>query len=439
MSVKFLNPISTGGQSIESSEVSPINAPTGGSPSMSSSVGSRAGICAIMFTQFEDIEGYVVSASDPPNVMTTQFKNIGYQFLPDVGLCGKLISVGLGDDYRMIGVPIHIDDARYPRRAFVFCFTVLVDNSSTGAIEIGKRAALEMANVFHSLEQKMQFLSDTGNRDLIVKFLKKFRRRLNEGLRSAGSQRDGIHVNVIGDYWINFSCRLSRYKPGRPKPQPWYFPICISQIPQDPEYTSFMDLLVLCDGDRTVSELSVELNVDIDELGEVLCRLEFESIVVILDQPVDEFTRVKLTEEFHIFFDDLNNRQEAVGFVLVQQQSQQPGTSVVMNTPPSIGTGLGDYLVRQYCRIYDQPLGEFASSLIPSISARHTVIYGICRKFLRLKKLFPVYLESDSTMIPVLRLCDGSLDWDQIGFKTCMTRTEMMDVFRAHDVMLIWK
>jgi len=393
-------------------------------------------IRAVMFTRFEDVEGYVVSASDPPNVMTDQFKDIGYQFLPDKGICWNLISVALGSDYRMIGVPVHIEDARYRRRAFVFCFCLLVENSSM-AIEIAKRAAQELAEIFHSLEIDPQYhlLSSDDDDGIVVKFLRKFRRQLNEGKR--------VDINVVGDYWIQFDLPHAVAGGGTAagrgailKIEPWYIPISIFDIPdQLIEFASISDLMDLCDGERTIGEVSVSLDVDFGQLSRIVSRLVGEGLMYLSEQPIDEFSRVKLTSVFHSFFDDLNNRQEAVSFVTA---SGIGGPATETTTTTAI-TNFGDYLVRLYCKISGQNLGEFSSIVGSNISINRMVLYGLVRRFLEWETMFPVYPEYEQTMVPVLRLCDGSQAWDAIGYKSNLTRSEMIEIFNSHQVLQIWR
>ena len=417
-----------------------------GSPISSSiSHGSPELVRAVMFTRFEDVEGYVVSASDPPNVMTDQFKDIGYQFLPDKGLCWRLISLSLGDQFRIIGVPGHIEDSRYPRRAFVYCFCLVVANDPI-AIQIGKLAAAELSEIFYSLEidPKFHLLSDDSKHGIIKQFLPKLRKQLN--------QQTIVNIHVIGDYWLQFDCpKKISVALDKVEIQPWSVPISLidtttftdaDMIP----FMSLIDLVVACNGSTHVVEISQTLSLDYDLLVDVLQTLHSRRIVFIASQPIDEYCRVRLCERFHTFFDDLNNRQEAVGYCVAASTSVFPSeSSTPLDDVPSHSqpvTNLGDYLVRLYCRIdgNNTSIGEMESSQQGiHISIRHMVMYGLIKGFLRCKKMFPVFPQFESAMVPVLRLCDGTMCWDEIGCKSNLNRSELMDVFTNHNVLRIWK
>jgi hypothetical protein len=393
---------------------------------------------AVMFTRFEDVEGYVVAASDPPNVMPDQFKEIGYQFLPDKGICWRLISLAVGE-FRITGVPVHIDDAKYARRAFVFCFCLIVDNRAT---ELGKIAAQYLAEAFFKLETSSSFLSDETHHDNIRQFLVTLRQQLNS------DQVYGINLHIAEDVMLQFSKPL--VKPIRSQMdnftvKPWHVPI--AQV--FPIQTSLCyDLgLVLsaCTGDESVSDISSKLRIDFGELVLALNLLVKRELVVIMDQPIDKYSRVRLTKNFHTFFDDLTNRQTAVAFAIAPSSQSNPSST--SSTPPTqsvdpSGVNLGDQLVRMYCRLDGniEDLGEFtATQGSTGISTRLMVMFGILKKFIRMKTMFPVFNDYETSMIPVLRSCDGSRSWDEIGFKHGLTRDELNELFTYHGVIRIWR
>ena len=420
---------------------------------------SSGPVRAVLFTEFQDVEGYVVSASNPTGVMQDQFKDIGYHFLPDKGICWRLISMLLGD-YRIMGVPVHIEHSKYTRRAYVFCMCLIVDNLPQSA-RLGKIAAQELAQVFHGLECDYSFLSNKSNLDPINHILKNLRCSLNS------NDKPFIDLGILG------ASRLQFLKPSgedlkraltepRANIKPFY--VALSLI--DPkefcdavsENYRIVEILSACNGDWSVSEISNKLQVDFSELCSLLSHLEMRNLLVLIDQPVDQFTRVRITSEFHSFFDDLTNRQDAVEY------SRLSATSSFRSSETSSGTGtpkavystdqqptsssstsfsnLGDYLVRLYCKLdgHTQDLGEFASvNNGMNISIRQMVMFGILKKFLRCKTMFPVYPDYERSDIPLLRSCDGRYTWDEIGILHALTRSELDKMFSHHNVVRIWK
>jgi hypothetical protein len=396
---------------------------------------------AVMYTLFEDVEGYVVGASDPPNVMVDQFKDIGYQFLPDKGICWRLISLSIAD-FRITGVPVHIDDAKYARRAFVFCFCLVVDKR---AAALAKVAAQYLAETFHELETKHSFLSNEENHGKIVDFLLQLRDQLNTETVSF------INMPIAEGVSLQFS------KPVKPLDrsvvstviQPWHIPIATVAVTHM-NCVELQPFLTVCDGEATVSEISLKLELELTELSSVLLKLVERKLLAIMDQPIDKFSRVRLTSEFHTFFDDLTNRQTAVAFAMNHSlvSGHTSMSSSVSSSPRSAqpvdpsGTNLGDQLVRIYCRLdgHVEDLGEFSATQGSSgLSIRLMVIFGILKNFIRTKAMFPVFMDHETTMIPVLRSCDGSRTWDEIGFKHGFTREEMHELFQYHGVVRIWR
>ena len=396
---------------------------------------------AVMYTQFEDVEGYVVAASDPHNVMVDQFKEIGYHFLPDRGVCWRLITLALGE-YKIIGVPVHIDDSKYARRAFVFCFCLIVANNPS-AVKMAKVAAQELAELFHSLEEESSLLSEEPNRVALPDFLRELRSNLN------APQSQSLNLG-IRDKWLQFSKPHLQTALATQVINPWSVPISLVDHNHISDTTAdrvILDVLEACDGLRTVSELTHALRIDFAELSELLGSLHSRSLVCVMDQAIDKYSRVRLTSKFHSFFDDLSNRQEAVSYALQAAQtgrnSQTSSTSSTPLTSPAEPIGnVGDLLVRMYCRLdgHVEDLGEFSAHHDGSnISVRHMIIFGLIKGFLRCKTMFPVFPEHTGTMIPVLRSCDGSRCWDEVGMKHGLTRSELNDLFVHHGVLRIWR
>ena len=176
------------------------------------------------------------------------------------------------------------------------------------------------------------------------------------------------------------------------------------------------------------------LEIDFRELSFVLTSLVKRNLLVLVDQPIDTYTRVRLTPKFHTFFDDLNNRQEAVSYC------QMPSTESLPVESGSVAN-LGNYLVRMYCRIdgHVSDLGEFKTTDQCLVNVRHLVLFGLLKGFLRCKTMYPLYTDNVTTMVPVLRLCDGTNSWDHIGAQFQLTRLEVNEIFNHHGVLKIWK
>ena len=421
-----------------------------GSPTLTSSSSTSDGpIRAIMYTHFEDVEGYVVATSDPPNVMTDQFKDIGYHFLPDRDLCWRLISLNIGE-HKIIGVPVHIDDSKYARRAFVFCFCLVVE--SAGA-EYAKLVAQHLAHTFFSLEVESSYLSSGANTDSLSHILKSLRERMNK------EKSDYVNIPIIDGAKLQFA------RPNKTKAfdrraetiQPWHVPVSTSQLGGLENVPSMdaVDLLNSCTGDKSVADLSQEFELELAEIIDILTLLQRSKLVCLIDQPIDKFSRVRLTESFHSFFDDLTNRNAALMYSMASVlpsgrtsvsssgSSSPRSLSQAAGIPTEPSVNIGDQLVRMYCRLdgHVEDLGEFsaANSSFPNISVHQMVVFGIIKGFVRTKVMYPYFAEHAVSMLPVLRSCDGSLSWDEIGFKHGLSRVELDEVFTYHGVLRIWK
>jgi hypothetical protein len=397
---------------------------------------SNEPIKALLCTQFEDVEGYVVSVSDPPNIMTNQFKDIGYHFLPDKGLCWRLITMTLGE-YKMTGVPVHIEDSKYPRRAFVFCLCVVTDLTNR-AVGLGKLVAQELADLLHQLEADSSYLSNRENDGSIRQMLASLRQDLNSESVSV------VNRQVSGNHWLQFSKRII-LNPGAVEErliEPFHIPVALVDTGELSDEVAcnnqlMVDVVEACNGNDSCSEISHFLGIGFPDLTRVLSALQRKGMVYVLDQPIDKYSRIRLTKNFHAFFDDLSNRQEAIAFSLATGGSS--GVSTPRGDTAAIGN-LGDYLVRLYCRLEGQELGEFESVHgSPNFSTKFMIVYGLIKGFLRCKTMFPVLLDSSTTLIPVLRSCDGCTSWDAIGVRFGLSRSELDETFTHYNVVRIWK
>ena len=377
-------------------------------------------IKAVLYTHFEDVEGYVVSESDPPNVMIDQFKDIGYHFLPDRGICWRLISLVLGE-YRIIGVPVHIDDSRYARRAFVFCFCIIVSNSSHQGISLAKIAAQELAYIFYNLENDTQYLSSKSS-NLLSDFLQNFRTNLNNPNILA------VNQHIVNNVYIQFSkpATLPISKRENNEIRPYFTPVSTCAIPIDAaewiRHSVITLIIDACNGINSVADISNILFIDYTELSNVLLSLSNRGLVVIINQAIDGYTRVRLTQKFHTFFDTLDNRQEAIAYIGGPTDVSDDHTQ-------------GDVLVRNYCKLdgHVSDLSEMSAEI-----NRHMILFGLIKGFLRCKTMYPVYTDYVSTMVPVLRLCDGIHTWDDICAQFQLSRLEISEIFNHHGVLKIW-
>ena len=403
---------------------------------------------AILFTEFEDIEGYVVSASDPIGVMNEQFKDIGYHFLPDKGVCWRLISMSLGN-FKMIGVPVHIEDAKYTRRAYVFCICLIVDDNSE-AVYLGKISAQVIADVFYTLEIDHSFLSNRNYIDEVTRSLKSLRDSLN-------SAENHVNLQVYKDARVQFlkpGINESAVSPAKLNIKPYFLPVAIIDPSElgvsASDNHKLIEILNHCDGVLSVSEISNVLRLDYHELCTVLTHMESYTWIALIDQPIDIFTRVRITQNFHAFFDDLSNRHDALAYSLLasipnlraSETGSGTGTPKALSDQHPSVSNLGDFLVRMYCKLdgHVQDLGEFSSlNSGINISIRHMVIFGIAMKFLRCKTMFPVFAEYESAQVPVLRSCDGRSSWDDIALEHGLSRIELDKLFSLYNVVRIWK
>jgi Nitrogen permease regulator 2 len=269
---------------------------------------------ALLYTQFEDTEGYTVVASDPSSCCKdSQFKDIGYHFLPDRSFASRTISLCL-DSIQLLGVPVYIDGKHYLRNTFVFCVILVIRRHQHVSQRYSKLAQL-VAKSFRSLEAESRFLSSSAASKLeVMRILKDLRAQIN--------RQQNVFVSVTQHQAIVFKIQPERFALPYAEEIPDNHLVYVTsyasaksrkQLNLDEFLTS---ILVLVHGMKSFKEL---LELIMEKYSNELSRTRAVEIYKYLSfvgvighfEGFDDYSRFFLTTKGLTFFSGISERDDA--------------------------------------------------------------------------------------------------------------------------------
>ena len=371
------------------------------------------GIQALLYTRFEDVEGYVIASADPPEAIgEKQFKDIGGHFLPDKDLCGRVISLNLGA-HRMMGVPVRLEGSQYSRSAFVFCVCFVVEVDSVIAKPHVYRAlANQLATAFASLEEEadLRLLSEDKHGELVRSALAEIRFQLND------TSFSHVFVKLTESHAVCFS-PSSGCEP-LPLQDPAMFMIPTPLVDRERLLggEAMVDsVIAACDGVRNLSEICAFFEESVGThpifpsdrtlVLDVLKELAAFEILAFLP-PVDEHSRFRLSLEAPAFFAGLDQRSEAAAFCGVS--------------------------VREVLRSLVR-LGE----LTDSVDLHRLAIFGLVRGLIKELVLYPLLTvpisdPPSNSMRGLLDECDGKTSIHTLCLRWGVNRRDFFDLSQRY-------
>jgi len=379
--------------------------------SLAAASNASLSILAILFTRFEDIEGYVVAAADPPEALGEhQFKDIGYHFLPDKEVCGRVITLFL-DNYRIIGVPVCLEGSQYSRKALTFCICFVIDSMVVQAdMGLYKRLAEQLANSFSTLEkdQELRLLSDDRHLPKVAATLVELRKQLNDPRRSH------VFVSIADSHSICFKpFGVPKLKQRLAEIKPYFVPYLLvdpNSVPAEEIDALAVSVLSLVDGAVSVGDICSKLPSTPAKVVMSVLRLLAGLGCVALLPPVDEFSRFCLTPAASNFFVGLSDRAEASEFC-----------------------GLAAHEVsRSLAKLRGQPFSEFSENA----NAKKIIIFGLIKNIVRAQQLFAF---SGAGEEEISRSCDGRTAADDLCAQLGISRAEFFNFVNSRKICQIWK
>ena len=385
--------------------------------SLAAASNASLSIQALLYTRFEDKEGYVVATADPPDALgEQQFKEIGYHFLPDKDVCGRVITLFL-DNYRVVGVPVYIEGSQYSRKAFIFCICFVIDSLVVQAdMGLYRRLAEQLANAFSALErdQELRFLSDDKHLPKVNETLVELRRQLND------PRSTHVFVSIADSHSICFK-PLGRppIKKNVPEVKPYHVPyLLIDPATISAEVSAEVDALAISvlsfiDGASCVQDIFGKFPFTSPSAVSIALRLLAGLGSIFLLPPVDEFSRFCLTPEAATFFaGGLSDRAEASDFCGVSAHE----------------------VARSLAKLKGQTFSAFSAQVAGK--PRKLIIFGLIKNLVRAKNMRPYCVSGGSE---ILSACTGHVSADEICLMLGISRSHFFNHVNGYPaVSQIW-
>lgn len=360
------------------------------------------GILALLCCVFDKEEGPIVLCSDPSQALRDHFKPLGRYLLPEAFVKGRVVSVVL-DDTMVIGAPVYINDVLYDRNCFQFNICAVVSSRLDPAPY--RDLAQHLAVSFYPLEVDLKFLSRTEKVRDVVATLASLRAQLNRS-RECFLPIDNSHC----------VCFRVRMLPMRMAPDT----LDISMVPVplvalkealdtnpaarrrqggrtrlqfEPDLV-LLHLIPLIDGIRTISEISIASEIDLERVRLCIRHLIHFSLVAVIDEIRPEHC-YRVTDAFHYVFDSEEVTRDVVHYV-TGQRNKVPVHAVL-----GLYAGLSGFdstTLQEFRDAHAEDLQAW------NISLRHFIAFGLLHGFLeRVKHYMPGFSQEEVEELQSLR------------------------------------
>ena len=431
---------------------------------MPNSASRSLAVHALLYTRFQDVEGYVIAAADPADAIgDQQFKDIGAHFLPGKDLCHRVISLTVGP-HRVMGFPVRIEAPRYSRSAFVFCICFVVDSSvAQASLPTYRRLAELLAGSFAALERDpdLRLLSDHRGRMQSILF--EVRAQLNDG------RSNHVFVRLSGSQAIHFSKRQLTPIP-YPMDKPNEFILSGIRLYDIP--VPLIDTVALCaecpevdlglaavlkavNGQLSVADLCSKIPFLSPSAISDSLHLLASAGTLLLTSPIDEFSKFRLTENTRNFFSRHSDRAAAAEFAGPGVNAEDVVRVLAKITSPEI------WNLQLISNSFFPPSFSSTSIAAPEQVYR-LVLFALFKDVIRQLRLFPfasqeavaaaeaeldyrreIGEDQITEMAPVvgaLRACDGQTGVDEILYSRGISRRTFFNFIRdnAGIVTEVW-
>lgn len=314
---------------------------------------------------FDNEKGPVIKASDPPECLARSFQPLGQYFCPDQALAGRCVALTL-EPYDVHGLPIYIPSETYDRSCFRFCIAVLVDMKKPA-----RMLALQLAQVFYSLEVDRRFISQSDKQQL-GRTLQQVRAGLN-----SRDQCISVPFSEV-DAPLCFKERSTSKAPPNIASCDVPLPLCDLGQCQDPSWDMCLrQIIPFINGIYNVRSIATESGMAEDNVIIIIQHLMLFKLVTLIDmiQPSNYY---RLTAKFKEIWTD-------------------PEVCATVGRYISGGHGEVDLSVAQQLYVElrsSDMLKEFMHKKKDAfdkylISARHFVTFGLIHRFLRRLHVYP--------------------------------------------------
>jgi hypothetical protein len=387
---------------------------------------------SILYCEFHTTAGPMIVYQMPQSYVTKeQFDSISNYLIPKPELERRLQTVNaLG--LKVIGYPIGIDNARYPRNRLIFnvCFVCRPHMRTFHYEPLVKK----LNKYFEELELECQFLTSLTSRPKIPSILEDIRVKLNEFKACILEMTSSTTINL----------KIVKVHPDPEEVLDEQVPVLL--IARNLLRPSRWDLttqqiLPYIDGFKHILRIAIEADVEVSLVKACIQNLIYYGIVKLI--PIFQYSNSYLpTQRLVELYENEELQQECIRYV------SRPGSC---DNSPSFRS-----IFKIFCNMnYGITIRDLCLQFNPSslnIDEKRLIRFGLMKGLIRRIHRYPILMEdgepSDANISSTIscintNLFDGDHNYDQICCKVAKQNLSVKelndDVERRDDILLIHK
>ncbi|KAF8764221.1 GATOR complex protein NPRL2-like isoform X1 [Argiope bruennichi] len=387
----------------------------------------ESSIKCIFYSEFHHTTGPKITFQVPVDYVSKElFDSYVCYIIPKEELQRKLITVNARKG-KIIGYPIHIENAKYPRNRLIFNLCFVCDASKrTMQYEPIVR---KLANYLVKLELEDEFLFQEHTKAQLPSIMVKIREELNR------TGKCSIPINASNTIFLN----VIRVYPMPPQVMDQDVPIFTERKfpvpPSDWDITmqqwdlTVMLILPYIDGFRHVAKIAVEAGVEIHLVKAFIQNMVYYGVVTLI--PIFMYSNVYIpTPKLNELADNCKLQEECVQYVARQGCHKPFFRSIFM----------------LYCQLTPQTnvktLCLRNNPRASGIDERKLIQFGLMKGIIRQLQKYPIQISSDSHVKhrSLLKYFNGHYSFEEICCKTGLSYQDLDErVEKDQHVVICWK
>lgn len=394
---------------------------------------------SILYCEFHPTAGPIIVHQTPPGYVTKeQFDSLSNYLIPKPELERRLQTVNaLG--LKIIGYPIGIDHARYPRNRLIMnvCFVCRPHLRTFHYEPLVKK----LNNYFEDLEQECQFITNPSSRERLSVILEDIRTKLNEFKVCSLEMTSSTTINL----------KVVNVHPDPEKVHGEQVPLLLvthSLLKPSRWDLTTQQIIPYIDGYRHISRIATEADVEVSLVKACIQNMIYYGIVKLI--PIFQYSNSYLpTQRLVELHENDELRQECIKYVAKSMSSAETLPSFRSIFKIFCGMNYG-ITIRDLCLQFNP------SSL--NIDERRLIRFGLIKGLIRRIHRYPVHVREETEESTScqdqqnqpssisrlnLNLFDGEHNYDQICCKVAKQKLSVKelneDVEKCDDILLIHK
>eukprot|EP01100_Stratorugosa_tubuloviscum_P011953 TRINITY_DN545_c0_g1_i1.p1 TRINITY_DN545_c0_g1~~TRINITY_DN545_c0_g1_i1.p1 ORF type:complete len:394 (+),score=102.32 TRINITY_DN545_c0_g1_i1:53-1183(+) len=372
---------------------------------------------ALLYCEFDNDAGPVATFQIPEKFMTVEcFASIADYIIPQPFLCGKLVSISTPDLFRVVGVPMMIENPKFLRNALRFnlCFVFRYDTPISQYEPIVRKLSI----ILSALEMESEFLSN----ELSKKKLPIIMSQIFSDLNSLGEC--DIEIDNSNKICVRLLPKLN----SPPEVFDYQVPVLIEAAIDEQKLES-CDLVLrkifsLINGKNYVKKIARESDVDIELVKKCLQNMMYYKCIVMID--IFQYSNMyTVTSLFKRLATDENLQNICLNFITTPD-FPQPSFSKIFSAYSNLKNG--------------EPILDTCKNLYSlNIDERKFFTFGLINGFIRRVNEFAILTDDlEQTDIPKSML-DGRHCLDAICCHMNASRKTILTLLEKSKSTIIFR